>query len=98
MEELFTWQILATYAGATLATSLITQLLKGLPLIKKAPTRLVSYVLALLILLLSTLFTGQLTLQGGLLCFINAAVVSFASNGAFDAATLRRGRSGGPKT
>ena len=42
MNEFFTWAVLLTYAGATLATSLITQLIKGLGFIDKIPTRITS--------------------------------------------------------
>lgn len=92
MEEFFTWSALATYAGATLATTFFTQLLKGVSFIDKIPTRLFSYFVALIILLGATLFTGGLTWGTGALCAINAAVVSLASNGTFDFATITRGQ------
>lgn len=34
--EFFTWAVLLTYAGATLATSLVTQLIKGVGLDRKS--------------------------------------------------------------
>ena len=61
MNDFFTWTILATYAGATLATTLVTQLLKGIGFIDRIPTRIFSYVIALIILLVATFFTGALT-------------------------------------
>ena len=85
MNEFFTWTTLATYAGATLATSLITQLIKGLGFIDKIPTRITSYAIALVVLMAATFFTGGLTLEAGALCVINAVVVSLAANGAYDA-------------
>ena len=85
MNEFFTWTTLATYAGATLATSLITQLIKGVGFIDKIPTRITSYAIALVVLLAATFFTGGLTLEAGALCVINAVVVSLAANGAYDA-------------
>ena len=85
MNEFFTWTTLATYAGATLATSLITQLIKGLGCIDKIPTRITSYAIALVVLVAATFFTGGLTLEAGALCVINAVVVSLAANGAYDA-------------
>lgn len=85
MNEFFTWTTLATYAGATLATSLITQLIKGLGFIDKIPTRITSYAIALVVLLAATFFPGGLTLEAGALCVINAVVVSLAANGAYDA-------------
>lgn len=83
--EFFTWTVLLTYAGATLATSLITQLIKGLGFIDKIPTRITSYAIALVVLVAATFFTGGLTLETGALCVINAVVVSLAANGAYDA-------------
>ena len=83
--EFFTWAVLLTYAGATLATSLITQLIKGLGFIDKIPTRITSYAIALVVLLAATFFTGGLTLEAGARCVINALVSSLASNGASEA-------------
>jgi len=83
--EFFTWAVLLTYAGATLATSLITQLIKGLGFIDRMPTRIFSYIVSLVVLLAATFFTGGLTLEAGALCVINAVVVSLAANGAYDA-------------
>lgn len=85
MNEFFTWANLATYAGATLATSLITQVVKGIGFIANIPTRITSYVIAVVILLAATFFTGAFTLETAVLCLINGVVVSLASNGAFDA-------------
>lgn len=90
--EFFTWAVLLTYAGATLATSLITQLIKGLGFIDKIPTRITSYAIALVVLVAATFFTGGLTLESGVLCVVNAVVVSLASNGAFDAVTAKKNK------
>lgn len=90
--EFFTWAVLLTYAGATLATSLVTQLIKGVGFIDKIPTRLTSYVIALVVLIAATFFTGGLTLESGVLCVVNAVVVSLASNGAFDAVTAKKSK------
>ena len=84
MNELLTWQSLSTYAGATLATGVITQFVKELGILKRIPTRLVSYGIAAVLLLLATAFTG-VTLPRMALAPINAALVSLASNGAYDA-------------
>ena len=83
--EPFTWEYLATIAGATVATLLIVQLLK-LPLDKvwKIPTRIVVYVISLIILLLATLFTGSLTVQSGVLTAVNAVIVALAAMEAYE--------------
>ncbi|MDL2235847.1 hypothetical protein LJC07_06860 [Christensenellaceae bacterium OttesenSCG-928-L17] len=86
MNELFTWSMLATYAGATLFTALVTQLFKNTGVLARVPTRLFSCVVALMVLLAAHAFTTGLTLSVAALCAVNAVVVSLASNGAFDAA------------
>ncbi len=85
MNEFFTWAALGTCAGATLVVTLITQLLKEVPGIQKMPTRLFSYGVAVVVLFLAAVFSGNLTVDNAVLCFINGVVVSLASNGAFDA-------------
>ena len=88
MNEFFTWASLGTYAGAVLATTIVTQLLKGLPFIDKMPTRIFSYIVAALVLLAATIFGGEINISAIALCFVNAAVVSLAANGAFDALAI----------
>ena len=81
----FSWAQLATVAGATTATLLIVQLLK-LPLDKiwKIPTRLVAYVIALIIMLLATAFTTGLTWSDAALTAVNAVIVALAAMGAYE--------------
>ena len=83
--EPFTWEYLATIAGATVATVLIVQLLK-LPLdrVWKIPTRIVVYFIALIILLCATAFTTSLTVQNGILTAVNAVIVSLAAMGTYE--------------
>jgi hypothetical protein len=93
MDGYFTWAMLATYAGATAATGLLTQLIKDV--FAKVATQAVSYVVALTLLLAATFFTGAFTLESGALCIVNAAVVSLASNGAYQAIQrIKTGKSG----
>lgn len=83
--EFFTWTMLLTYAGAALATSLVTQFVKSIGGISKIHTQIVSYVVALIVLLAATFFTCGMTIESAALCVLNAVVVAFASNGAYDA-------------
>lgn len=87
----FSWEQLATIAGATLATLLIVQLLK-LPLDKvwKLPTRIVAYIIALIILLLATMFTTGLTVENAALSVINAVIVALAAMGAYEVTFAKR--------
>ena len=81
----FSWEQLATIAGATAATLLIVQLLK-LPIDKvwKIPTRIVAYVIALIIMLLATHFTVGLTWSNAVLGALNAVIVALSAMGAYE--------------
>ena len=82
--EFFTWSMLATYAGALAATMGITQLLKDVGFIDKIPTRIFSWAVAVVVLIIAELFLGTLTVESGVLCAVNAVVVSLAANGGYD--------------
>ena len=90
MQEFFTWAMLGTYAGAVVAVTLITQLIKEWGALKTVPTQLVSYVIALVVLLAAAAFNNALTLADGALCLFNAVIVSLAANGGFDAVTGKK--------
>lgn len=83
-ESFFTWEQLATYGGATVATMLFVQFTKDLPGIKSIPTRLWAYVIASVVLILATVFTAPITPGVIVLTLINAAVVAMASCGEYD--------------
>ena len=85
INDFFAWGLLGTYSGAILAVTLITQFVKGIGFIDKIPTRFVSWVIAVVVLILAQLFTSSLTLSSAALTLINAVVVSLASNGTYDA-------------
>ena len=84
-EEPFSWEYLATIAGATAATLLIVQLLK-LPLgrVWKIPTRIWVYVIALGLMLTATGFTVGLNVETGVLTAVNAVIVALAAMGAYE--------------
>ena len=84
-QQPFTWEQLATIAGATAAVVLIVQFLK-LPLDKvwKIPTRIVVYIMALVILLIATAFNTGLTPQSAILTAVNAFIVALSAMGAYE--------------
>ena len=81
----FSWEQLATIAGATLATLLIVQLLK-LPADKvwKIPTRIIAYMIALIVMILATHFTNGLTWSNVGLAALNAVIVALSAMGAYE--------------
>ena len=90
MNDFFSWTMLATYSGAVLATGLITQFIKNFNGISKLPTQLLSYLVAFIVLILATWFTDALTVESAAMCILNAVVVAFASNGAYEAVSVKR--------
>jgi hypothetical protein len=89
----FSWEQLATIAGATLATLLVVQLLK-LPVDKiwKVPTRIVAYVIALVVMLLATHFTVGITWSNGILAAVNAVIVALAAMGSYEITFAKLGK------
>jgi CHASE2 domain-containing sensor protein len=82
MNDFFTWEMLATLAGCSLATGVLTQFLKSTI---KIPTQWLSYIIAVTLLFAATLFTGGLTLSTGGIIPLNAVIVALSSNGAYSA-------------
>ena len=81
----FDWSYLGTFAGALAAVALITQMIKNLPGIKRVPTQLTSWILAVVVLLLAHAFGGTLDAKSAVLCLFNGAMVSLAANGGYEA-------------
>lgn len=90
--EFFDWSMLGSCAGASLAVGVLTQITKEIPGLNALPTQLWSYLLALFILLLALVFGPGFSLQGAALAVINAALVSLAANGGYEAVSRIRGQ------
>ena len=83
--ELLNWASLGSYAGSVMFTTLATQFIKDVGFLKRIPTRLISYVIATVILLLAYFFTATTyNATNIVLCFVNAVIVALAANGAFE--------------
>lgn len=83
MNEFMTWEMLLTYGGCVAATVLVTEWLKKL--MPKIAAQLISFAVALLILVVGHLATSTFVVGDILLYLVNAIAVSLASNGGFDA-------------
>lgn len=92
----YTWATLATVAGATAATLLVVQYIKApLDKVGHIPTRVLVYLIALLILVGAQAFTDGLTLDSLPLLLVNAFVVALAAMGAYQN-TFGRGEEADP--
>ena len=86
----FDWSMLGSMSGAVLAVAVLTQLTKNIPGIAKIPTQIWSYLLAAVVLVLALVFgETEVTANGVVLALINAAVVSLAANGGYEAVTRK---------
>ena len=84
MNEFLTWEIITTIKGAAAATAIITQAIKRPT--SKIPTQAVSYVVALVLLLVGTAAVGVAeSWADWAIVPLNAAIVSLTANGAFTA-------------
>ena len=83
--EFVNWATLATNSGALTMVLIITQLTKDIPIIKKIPTQLFSYFVALIILYVSYYFTGQLNFSNSFLILFNGIIIALSANGGFTA-------------
>lgn len=91
--EFFDWTILGTFAGATAAVAILTELTKNIPYIKNIPTQIWSYVLSLVVMICAQIFTSGFDAGKIVLVLINAAMVALAANGGYEA--LKRITGGG---
>lgn len=82
--EMFTWEYLASAAGATAAVTIITQFAKGFPFIQKINSQLVSYIISLIVMFAASFFTGSLTASSAALIPLNAIVIMLAANGTYN--------------
>lgn len=83
--EPFSWEYLVTVTGAAAFTLLVAQFLK-FPLDKvwKIPTRVLVYIIALMVMLIATAFTTGLTPQGVMLACANAFIAALTAMGAYE--------------
>lgn len=84
MTEMFTWSSLCTLGGALSAVEILTEIFKGVSVFKKMPTRLLSFIIAAVVMVSAYLFTSEYTLSGVLLAVFNSALVSLSANSVYD--------------
>ena len=83
-DRFFTWGDLATYGGAVMAVLIITEFTKELPGIRRIPTRLWAYLIALALLAAATVFTAdRVRAEDMLLCLVNGVIVAMAAVGSY---------------
>lgn len=82
MNEFFTWEILATFSGACIATGLITQFVKNV--FAKVPTQLLAYLVAMAIGFAELIVKGSFNLDAIMLAVFNSFLVATCASGTYD--------------
>lgn len=89
--EPLTWSYLATIAGASALTLLIVQFLKvPLDSVFHIPTRILVYLIALVIMLVATALTTGLTVDNALLVCVNAVIAAVTAYGEYEVIFAKR--------
>lgn len=83
--QFLTWEMLGTYSGTLGMVLILTQLTKSLPGIRRVPTQLYSYLIALIVMTVTAIFGGRTAASDFVLLIFNAAVVALSANGGYDA-------------
>ena len=83
--QFLTWEMLGTYSGTLGMVLIMTQLTKGLPGIRRVPTQLYSYLIAVVVMVFTAIFSGKIGIADFVLLFFNAAVVALSANGGYNA-------------
>ncbi len=86
IEQFLSWSDLASYGGAVMAVLIITEFTKDLPGIRRIPTRLWAYLIALVLLVTAAVFTAdKVRAEDILLCFVNGVIGAMAAVGSYHA-------------
>lgn len=84
MDKFFTYEILLTYATCVTAVFGTTQFIKDLPIIKKIPTKYVSFFVALIIVVITNLAVKEFKVSNILLYILSSVFISMNANGIYD--------------
>lgn len=84
MNNFFTYEMLLTYATCVTAVFGTTQFIKDLPLIKKIPTKYVSFFVALIIVVITNLAVKEFKVSNILLYILSSVFISMNANGIYD--------------
>ncbi len=84
ISEFLTWEELATFSGSVAIVGIIVQFTKKLfDKIVKIPTKFYTYIISVIILVLTDYFTGKFSMSYITLDLFDAVLVSLAANGTY---------------
>lgn len=84
MDKFFTYEMLLTYATCVTAVFGVTQFIKDIPGVKKIPTKYLSCVVALVVVVLTNIAVKQFKVDNILLYVLSSIFISMNANGIYD--------------
>lgn len=84
MDNFLTWEVLLTFSGLVGAVYMVVEFTKEIPIIKKIPTKYWSWIIALILLVVTNIVLGSFNYKDIVLYILNAIVISLSSNGLSD--------------
>ena len=84
MESFMTWETLKTYTTFVATVYMVVEFTKGLPFIKKIPTRYWSFIISLGLLITVNVVSKDFELVNIVLYALSAVSISLGSNGLSD--------------
>lgn len=84
MDKFFTYEMLLTYATCVTAVFGVTQFIKDIKGIKRIPTKYLSFLVAVIIIILTNIATNQFKVANILLYILSSIFISMNANGIYD--------------
>lgn len=84
MDKFFTYEMLMTYATCVTAVFGTTQFIKEIKGIKRIPTKYLSFLVAVIIIILTNIATNQFKVANILLYILSSVFISMNANGIYD--------------
>ena len=81
MEQFITWEMLNTYTSFVAIVYMVVEFTKGLPLIKKIPTKYWSFIITFILLTIVNLVIGSFKGVDIVLYILSAVSISLGANG-----------------
>lgn len=85
MTEFMTWEFIGTFVGFAAAVALMTEFFKVFKFLERMPTQIVSFAIAIVIMVVYKLATNDFRGVDIVLYILNSAGASLTANGAYDA-------------
>lgn len=95
MDGFLTWDVLLTFSGLVSVVYMVVEFTKGLPLIKKIPTRYWSFIIAVGLIISTNAVVGTFKPVDILLYSLTAISISLGSNGLSNFNKKEEGKSNG---